>query len=283
MRTLILDELLSIVTGRDGTFLVNCKDIYIGRSIAIYGEHGGLESEFLKNLLKPGDSVVEVGANIGAHTVGLAKAVGARGRVDAFEAQRVCFSFLEAQIALNQLHNVHAHHLAVGQHTGQLWVPIVDYAEYGNFGGIALSPSPAEKSEPVDVVTLDNQIGDRHCTLLKVDVEGMEEEVIRGATKLISQNFPLIYVENDRVEKSKSLVALILELGYRIWWHIPKLYNQNNYFETKENIYEGVASFNMFCCRDNHSAATGLAEIKSPDELHPLTGSGQSKKPAIRR
>ena len=270
MRALILDELLAIVSGRDGTFLVNCKDVYIGQSIEIYGEHGGLEGVFLKGLLKPGDHVVEVGANIGAHTVGLAKAVGVEGRVDAFEAQRGCFAFLQAQIALNQLHNIHAHCLAVGRTTGQLWVPIVNYAQYGNFGGIALSSDATENSEPVDVVTLDDRISDRRCALLKIDVEGMEEDVIRGATKLISKHFPLLYVENDRVDKSKSLVTLLLSFGYRLWWHIPNLYNPDNYFGLKENAYQGIASFNMFCCRENHPAAAGLVEIKSPDEPHPL-------------
>lgn len=271
MRALILDEVVAIVSGRDGTFLVNRKDVYIGRSIEIYGEHGGLEGAFLKSLVKAGDHVVEVGANIGAHTVGLAKAVGTKGRVDAFEAQRACFAFLQAQIALNQLHNVHGHLCAVGRTTGKLWVPVANYAEYGNFGGIALSSDPVKDSEPVDVVALDDQIGDRHCILLKIDVEGMEEDVIRGAMKLINKSFPLLYVENDRVDKSKSLVALLLGLGYRLWWHIPKLYNPDNYFGIKDNIYEKVASFNMFCCRESHPAAAGLVEIKSPDEPHPLT------------
>jgi FkbM family methyltransferase len=270
MRTLILDGILSVVSGRDGTFLVNCNDIYIGRSIAIYGEHGALESEFLKSLLKPGDHIVEVGANIGAHTVGLAKAVGPQGRVDAFEAQRICFAFLQAQIALNQLYNIHARQLAVGRSSGKLWVPSVNYAEYGNFGGIALSSKPEEKSESVEVVTLDSQIGDRRCDLVKVDVEGMEEDVIRGAKNLINKRRPILYVENDRPERSQSLVALLLGLGYRLWWHIPKLYNPNNHFMTKEDVYQGIASFNMFCCTENHPAASALPEIKSPDETHPL-------------
>jgi hypothetical protein len=109
MRALILDELLVLVSGRDGTFLVSRKDFYIGQSIEICGEYGGLEGAF-----KAGDQVIEVGANIGAHTAGLAKAVGAQGRVDAYEAQRACYALLQAQIALNHLHNTHAHPAAVG-------------------------------------------------------------------------------------------------------------------------------------------------------------------------
>jgi FkbM family methyltransferase len=275
MHALILDDLLAVVSGRDGTFLVNRKDAYIGHSIELYGEHGGLEGAFLQSLVRAGDHVVEVGANIGAHTVGLAKAVGGQGRVDAFEPQRACYALLQAQIALNRLHNIHAHCKAVGRSAGQLWVPAVNYADYGNFGGVALSSSQAPTSEPVDVVTLDDQIGDRPCALLKIDVEGMEEDVIRGATALIGKGHPLLYVENDRPEKSKPLVALLLGLGYRLWWHIPKLYNPNNFFDVKDNVYGETASFNMFCCRESHPAAAGLVEINSPDDPHPLAPAPQ--------
>src|SRR5262249_16485940 len=155
MRALIIDDLLSLVAGRDGTFLVNRKDVYVGRAIEIYGEYSGLEAAFLKRLVSAGDHVVEVGPNIGAHTVALPKAIGARGRVDAFEPQRACYALLQAQIALNQLHNVHAHRAAVGRAAGQLWVPNIDYTDFGNFAGTALSSNRTATSEPVDVVTLD--------------------------------------------------------------------------------------------------------------------------------
>jgi FkbM family methyltransferase len=270
MRSLPLNDLLAIVSARDGMFLVNRKDVFIGRSIEIYGEHGGIESKFLQGLLKAGDYVIEVGANIGAHTVGLAKTVGSNGRVDAYEAQRACYALLQAQIALNQLHNTHAYHLAVGEASGQLWVPTPNYARQGNFGGIALLPHQTDTSEPVEVVSLDERASDRPCTLLKIDVEGMEEEVIRGARTLINKQSPLLYVENDRVEKSKPLVALLLGFGYRLWWHTPMLYNPANHFGVAENAYPRIASYNMFCCREHHPAASGLTEIKSPDETHPL-------------
>lgn len=159
----------------------------------------------------------------------------------------------------------------MGRARGQLWIPAVNYAEYGNFGSVALLSDPTGASEPVDVVRLDDRIGDCPCALLKIDVQGMEEDVIRGAINLVRKHGPLLYVENDHVDRSKSLVALLLALGYRLWWHIPPLYNPNNYFNVQANIHENVGSFNMFCCRESHPAAVGLVEIKSPDEPHPLS------------
>jgi FkbM family methyltransferase len=268
MRLIILNDQLSIVAGRDGYFLVNRNDVYIGRALEIYGEYNGLEGGFLKRLIKPGDHVVEVGANIGAHTVGLAKAVGAQGRVSVFEPQRACYGLLQSQIALNQLDNVFAYNSAVGRERGQLWLPSVNYFKPGNFGAVKLSRDQTPNSEAAGVVTLDEHFGDQPCALIKIDVEGMEEDVIRGGLDLIRNRRPLLYVEND-LEKSKSLVSLLLELGYRIWWHIPMLFNADNFYGNSQNAYGGTASFNMFCCQGDHEAANGLVEIKSPDDPHP--------------
>jgi hypothetical protein len=96
-RSLILDANGAVVLGRHGYFLVNRNDFYIGKAIEIYGEYGGLESAFLQCLVKEGDNVIEVGANIGAHTISLARSVGPRGRVFAFEPQRACYALLQAQ------------------------------------------------------------------------------------------------------------------------------------------------------------------------------------------
>src|SRR5882757_7907517 len=102
MQALSLNDNIALVAGRDGYFLVNRHDVFIGKSIEVYGEHGGLECAFLQRLVRPGDCVIEVGSNIGAHTVGLAKAVGPSGKVYAFEPQRACYALLNSQIALNR-------------------------------------------------------------------------------------------------------------------------------------------------------------------------------------
>lgn len=270
MQTLSLNEDLALVAAKDGYFLVNRHDIFIGKSIEVYGEHGGLETAFLRRLVRPGECVIEVGSNIGAHTVGLAKAVGPNGKVYAFEPQRVCYALLNAQVALNQLTNVFSFCQGVGKTRGQMWLPQVNYKARGNFGGVSLLNEPGAASESIEVITLDEKLGDAGCALLKIDVEGMEEDVVRGALNLIRRQHPLLYLENDRVEKSRSLVSLLLELGYRLYWHTPLLFNSDNHFRLKENGYGSIASYNMFCCHQSHEASAGLVEIKTPDDPHPL-------------
>jgi FkbM family methyltransferase len=270
MRKLILNERVAVVAGRDGYFLVNVNDVYVGKAILIYGECCGLERNFLNHLVRAGDIVIEVGANIGCHTVALAKSVGTNGKVYAFEPQRACHSLLQAQIALNKLENIYAYRCGVGRTKSKLWVPRINYGVVGNFGGVELSNSQTASSEEVDIVTLDGLLGDTLCALMKIDVEGMEEDVIRGSLDIINRNSPIIYVENDRLDKSKSLIALLLDLKYRLWWHYPPLFNPNNFFGVQDNVYGKIVSSNMFCCRGDHEAARGLTEITSADDPHPL-------------
>ena len=80
MRSVILKDNMVLVAGRDGYFLVSLNDMYTGRGLACYGEYIAEEAAFLKQLIRPGDHIVEVGANIGAHTIGLARAVGPQAR-----------------------------------------------------------------------------------------------------------------------------------------------------------------------------------------------------------
>src|SRR3954463_13800131 len=89
-----------------GYCLYNVHDLYIGRSIAVYGEYAGLETGLLAGLCGAGDVVIDVGGNIGTHSVALARKVGRTGRVLAFEPQRLVFQTLCANVALNSLENI---------------------------------------------------------------------------------------------------------------------------------------------------------------------------------
>lgn len=112
------DGFNQLAAGRDGYLLYNRNDKYIGRSIEKYGEFNGLEMQLFKQICTRDSIVVEVGANIGAHTIGLARLVGPQGRVLAFEPQRLVFQTLCANVALNSLENVDCHWAAVGSQEG---------------------------------------------------------------------------------------------------------------------------------------------------------------------
>jgi FkbM family methyltransferase len=229
---------------RHGQMLYNANDTYIGRSLDLYGEFSEGEVEVFRQVIQPGYVVVEVGANIGAHTVFLAQQVGDNGSVIAFEPQRVVFQTLCANIALNSLPNVLALQQAVGAEPGSIKVPTFDYRHAGNFGGLALGSF--QVGEDVPVITLDS-LNLQRCHFIKVDVEGMERDVLRGAVRTVEQFKPILYIENDRAEKSAALVNQIDAMGYNMYWHLPFYFRANNFLGNTNNVFPNTVSVNMVC------------------------------------
>ena len=94
----------------------------------------------------------------------------------------------------------------------------------------------------------------------------MEEEVLSGATTTIEKYRPVLYVENDRREKSPSLIRFIQSLGYRMWWHLPPLYNPANYLGNHENIFANMVSINLLCLPKERETEFQDNDVTSPDE-----------------
>jgi FkbM family methyltransferase len=257
-----------LVAGRDGYFLYNRNDQYIGRSIEQYGEFSALEMTLFQQICCPGSVVIEVGANIGAHTVGLARLVGPEGRVLAFEPQRLPFQTLCANVALNSLDNVDCFWAAVSSQDGFVNVPDLNPRKEYNFGAVTLLG--AQSGQRVPCLTLDQYVALPKVNLVKIDVEGMEADVLRGGEQLLKRFKPILYVENDRLEKSEALNRLIASFDYRMYWHLPPLFNPNNFFANPENSYPEVVSANMLCVhRDSPIRTTGFEEVVD-FSLHPV-------------
>lgn len=137
--------------------------------------------QFLKSYLKPGDSYVDVGANIGMWVLAAGMVVGKPGRVIAFEPHPRIFKFLQANVALNNLDNVHLHNCAVGDQSGSV-----------SFSDVRADDTNrvlhSSDGLCVPMVTL-NDILDSHSdiALLKVDAEGYEKYVLSGGEKAIEK------------------------------------------------------------------------------------------------
>lgn len=254
------DGFNALIKGRYGYYLYNKNDIYVGRAIDKYGEFSEGEAKLFKQICKPGFIVVEIGANIGTHTVLLSQLVGPYGRVLAFEPQRVVFQNLCANIALNSLQNVECYQKAVGAQSGHVLIPDIKYDQEGNFGGVEVNKF--EQGQAIDLVTLDQFYEYPKLDFLKVDVEGMEKEVIDGASALIKKHQPIIYIENDRKDKSQALIETIRSFDYKLYWHGPPLFNPDNFAGDSENIYGDIISLNMFCLHSSLKAdMTGFNEV----------------------
>ncbi len=247
---------------RHGPMLFNRNDRFVGASLRKYGEFSPGESELFRQLVQPGMAVVEVGANIGAHTVELSRLVGPQGHVVAFEPQRLVFQTLCANLALNSCANVLALPFAVGAEEGTIRVPVLAPDRSNNFGGLSLRG--ATEGEPVRLVAIDG-MGLGACHVLKLDVEGMEVEALRGAAGTIAAHRPVIYAENDRAERSHELLSLLLSWNYRLYSHTPPLYSPNNFSTDAENIFGSIVSINVLCLpAERNISVNGSQEITAP-------------------
>jgi FkbM family methyltransferase len=176
-----------------------------------------------------GDGVValDCGANIGVHTLEWARAMTGWGRVTAFEAQERIFYALAGNIALNNCLNASARHAAVGAECGVLRIPQPDYLLPSSFGSLELRRSGTTEfigqtidysdaaMSPVAMLTIDSLALPR-VDLIKIDVEGMEAEVLAGAATTLAQARPVLLVEVIKADK-EAITGRLSAAGYRLF------------------------------------------------------------------
>ena len=233
-----------LVNGRWGRFYAHTDDRYLGEALVQTGEYGEEEAQFLLGLCNPGDFCLEIGANAGYLTIPLAS----KYRVWAVEPQISAYELLCENILLNDLGNkVMPIHAACGDERGIIWMPDIGYEQAGNHGSLNASHKQFGKYQlKTPLITVDALIQER-VHLIKIDVEGMEREVLLGAIETIALYQPLLYVENDRQQNSEALIKTIWDLGYDCIWHTPYLFNPDNFLKNPVNLWPEVASFNMIC------------------------------------
>lgn len=216
-----------------GPMLVPPYDVYLSQAVIRLGQYGRREFDAWRPYLPDGGVVLDVGANFGALTFAFAQAVGESGSVVAVEPQYALFAMLCGSTALQGRRNVRARWCALGRDAGAVRIPPIDYGAPGNFGGLELGRD-ADVGEAVARVTLDSWNLD-DVDFIKIDVEGMELDVLAGAEKTIARTRPVMSVEADREHQVADLLAWLTAHDYRAWWHKPEL----------GAIWPGIISINL--------------------------------------
>lgn len=191
--------------------------------------NGKYEAEVLEVIsaqLTPGDCFVDVGANIGLFTVAVARGMGNAGRVLAIEASPLMQTYLRANISLNELENVSVYEVAASDHAAG------DVAFYDapleKFGMGSLAPQFQGNATLIPTQTLDALLDKAVAArvgVIKIDVEGFEAAVLRGATRLLTQpKPPLVLFEfmdwaegRAGAEGIGAAQRVLRELEYAIW------------------------------------------------------------------
>jgi FkbM family methyltransferase len=204
---------------------IDLSDHVIGLNI-LRGQYEQDEIAFVRRQLKPGDSAIDVGGHIGFFTMQMAAAVGPEGRVYAFEPLDANANLLERSIAENGFNDrVRFQRAAVGAAPGTatLTFPV----ETLNSGGAYLlpdggAPLAGNQKKEVPLVALDALELRRPVRFIKMDVEGAEPQVLRGAARILAEDRPLILSElhPTQLERASGVtadqfLAQIAALGYR--------------------------------------------------------------------
>lgn len=270
-KAILENQFVRVKACRHGLFAYWTGDVYIGRSLDCYGEFAEAELDLLGQMLRPGQVALDIGANIGVHTVFLAQKTGPQGIVVAIEPQRLVHQLLDANVALNALTNVRTERLVLGASAGETKVPLLNPARELNFGGLEIGQW--DQGETTTVSTLD-ALDLPACHLIKMDVEGMELDVLRGGEQRIRESMPIIYLENDRPGNSVALIQCLMQWGYRLYWHVTPLFNPGNFFGRADNVFGAIVSANMLAipARANQNIK-GLTEITQENmHWHPIGG-----------
>jgi FkbM family methyltransferase len=210
---LLLKVLLSGVFGRRGEDLARRRTWTVET-----GEAAGLKLELPQNRdyifgsselpvqeafsrhIHPGGVVYDIGANMGFFSLIAARLVGPNGQVNAFEPVSENVRCIRENANLNRFANVQTYEVAVGNNAGAAELLLTNWD-----GGSTLNTSSVKPSEPVakrevEVIAIDSFIGAKNLrspTFIKIDVEGLELEVLRGMSEILKTVQPIILFEVD--------------------------------------------------------------------------------------
>lgn len=230
---------------RWGRFILIRGDL-ISIFFDMYGEWSETEVELFRFLLPPNGVCIEVGSNIGGHAIPLSKICN-EGRVYCFEPQRAIFHVLCGNLAINNCLNVTARHQGVGSTTSIIQVEVSDYSTSWNYGSFSLAKGFSSEDkfkgsvrrEDVEVVSLDNdpEISSlSKVDFIKIDAEGFETEVLKGAQQIILKHKPDLFIEANDAESVDKVISALSQIGYIGQWFISHRYRHDNFNRTRIKV-----------------------------------------------
>ncbi len=199
------------------------------RAVRAVPEHPALHEQGIaavyRSILRPGDTAVDGGAHAGKHTIGIAEAVGAAGRVVAFEPQEAARRRLVAALADRHIEWVDVRSCALSRPPARVATFLV-FPDRPGVSGFerrtdAAGDLPAEEIV-VQTSTLDAEVETGPVTFVKLDVEGAELDALEGGRRLLAEWHPVVHVEASYISWDpfgygpKEMLALANEFGYEV-------------------------------------------------------------------
>ncbi|MDC0344594.1 FkbM family methyltransferase [Alphaproteobacteria bacterium] len=217
-----IDENHLVATLDNGLkIIVNVNDPGVSRNIRIMGRWDANETALLDSLVTPGQTVVEVGANFGVNTLRMAHLTGEQGKVHAFEANPKVAQRLSRSLQMNQLQkNTAVHAMAAGDKNEKLFLTTED------LGAAHISQNNAG-AIPVEVRPLDEVLPDLKIDLLKIDAEGYEYRIIKGAQDILNRSpHAILMIEwypgmiQQQGNDPREFLTFLENMGYKNIWRV---------------------------------------------------------------
>ncbi|UBF28987.1 FkbM family methyltransferase [Kovacikia minuta CCNUW1] len=169
------------------------------------------KQRLLQQIITPGSTLFDLGAHVGFHTLLAAELVGSSGKVIAFEPMPNNLVYLREHLRLNRITNVTVIAAAVSDHTGTATFELNNSSFKGHLS--------TQGTLPVKTVSLDDLIAKGEIPIpdcLKIDVEGAEMSVFRGAIHLLKEAHPTLILATHGDEIQKQCREFLTSLGYQI-------------------------------------------------------------------
>jgi FkbM family methyltransferase len=262
---------------RHGVMAHFAADQCIGMSLREYGEWGEDEIAMLARYVARGATVLDVGANVGTHSLAFARLVGASGRIFAIEGHPETFALLAYNVVRNDLLGcIQAVNVLVGQAVGLVSYDLSIESDRQNVGSQSFVPALRSLPDPhpknavrlqLPLVTVDS-LKLHECAVMKIDVEGMEFDVLRGSIATIRNCRPIIYFEHASGDVSAltTIFNMLRAQNYRLFWHFANPFNARNFRQNPANYFGGTVELNVLSVPEGREIPSGLAEIVAPTD-----------------
>lgn len=234
-------------------------DNIIGLSLMHYGEYTEMECNLLRNFINDSTIVYDIGSNIGVHTQAFAKTAK---HVYSFEPNNNNYKLLE----INTYHdkNVSLYKYALSDSVGIAKIEQYELGSIGNFGECKLTDVGQDcKMTTIDELVNTRQIEPPH--VIKIDVEGHEQNVFRGMRETIKHNLPVIFYEAMHCDLI-SIYDMLNQFGYELYWYPVNNYNPNNFYKNKNNIFGHGGVLNILAVPFHIQCNTNLPKVLDRDD-----------------
>ena len=272
---------MSIVQTRCGRFKVIDNDTIVSRSLMLYGEWAQREIDLMACFIRPGFVVADVGAFIGTHSRAFSANVGPEGRVLAFEPRPDSAAVLSENADMAPTRNIRVVNKALGDCEKTVPLSVLHDDKSANYAGLSLEMSidtkyPADNTsnfEEIAVTTLDSFDLDR-LDFMKVDVEGMELDVLKGGIRTIERCKPIVFTECNSLGGGLPIMQWCREREYRVYGVLTPAYNPTNFAGCLQDVFNGSMEVGLllFPCESLPNCMKkileeNLPELNTPDDL----------------